>query len=518
MPRQRKAQNGAVRVPLSTGRVANTTTSTPKLQTVYRIPTRGAYWECEKLAYEVLGTSPINVVIEWENIYRVSLDTNALENAIEWMDLDLSNVTLQTINGDVEFTGSITADWTFTGTTVSANTLEAPAANITSVAATDVNVSNVYATDISTASITTSWSASIWGNLTVTWTSTLSWNVSAWADLSVVGTITADWISASTGDIAALTSSSATVGALDVTNWASVAGGLSSDTLETSGNATVWGNLAVTWTSAFTGDVTVDNITSTGTTTLSAATVSGATTLNSLTVNGASTLTGNTSVWGNLSVSGNETVTGNSTVTGDAIFSSDVSVAEDLTVSGDTVITDDLTVNGSTHLNTFETTGSGSIGWNLSVDWSIAGWSSLVVENQIESGSVVTTNTTTDNLTVNGNIALWNNATAPDFILQDEKGAANGVAPLDANGLIDTQYLPPVYTTAIVKMGTGVFSNSDTSTVVDADITANSFVILSNYQDIVWDLNETISVWQITVVSNHTETWSYKYIIVNSIS
>lgn len=38
MPRQRKAQNGAVRTPMSTGRVANTTTSTPKLQTVYRIP------------------------------------------------------------------------------------------------------------------------------------------------------------------------------------------------------------------------------------------------------------------------------------------------------------------------------------------------------------------------------------------------------------------------------------------------------------------------------------------------
>ena len=38
MPRQRKAQNGVVRTPMSTGRVANTTTSTPKLQTVYRIP------------------------------------------------------------------------------------------------------------------------------------------------------------------------------------------------------------------------------------------------------------------------------------------------------------------------------------------------------------------------------------------------------------------------------------------------------------------------------------------------
>jgi hypothetical protein len=75
-----------------------------------------------------------------------------------------------------------------------------------------------------------------------------------------------------------------------------------------------------------------------------------------------------------------------------------------------------------------------------------------------------------------------------------------------------------VYTTAIVKMGTGVFSNSDTSVVVDADITADSFVAISNYSDIIWDLNEVINIWQLTVVSNQTETGSYKYIIVNPIS
>jgi hypothetical protein len=89
---------------------------------------------------------------------------------------------------------------------------------------------------------------------------------------------------------------------------------------------------------------------------------------------------------------------------------------------------------------------------------------------------------------------------------------------LDANWKIDPQYLPPVYTTAIVKMWTWVFSNSDTSVVVDADITADSFVAISNYSDIIWDLNEVINVWQLTVVSNQTETGSYKYIIVNPIS
>jgi hypothetical protein len=42
-----------------------------------------------------------------------------------------------------------------------------------------------------------------------------------------------------------------------------------------------------------------------------------------------------------------------------------------------------------------------------------------------------------------------------------------------------------VFTTAVVKIGTGIFSNSDTSVVVDADITNDSMVLISNYQDIV---------------------------------
>lgn len=516
MPRQRKAQNGAVRAPLSTGRVANTTTSAAKLQTVYRIPAWRDYGGCEKLAYEVVGSSPINVAIEWENVYRITLDENALKSIIEnYEELTLNNVTLQTVNGDVEFTGNITADGTFTGTTVTATT-----GNIETVNATDVNATNVSATDVSTATLEASGNVSAGGNLTVTGTSTLTWNVSAGSDLSVAWNLSVTWdtttagLTATTGSIDTLTSTDATI------TWLSATSG--DITTLTSDEATLW-QLAVTGTSNFTGDVTVANITSTGNAALTAASVSDNlwvtwnTTLNTLTVNGAATLANNTSVGGNLSVSGNETVTGNSTVTGDAIFSSDVSIAEDLTVSWDATVTDDLIVNGSTHLKTLETTGSVSLGGNLSVDWSIAGWSNLVVDGQIESGSLVTTNITTDNLTVNGNIALWNNATAPDFVLQDEKGTANGVAPLDANGLVDPQYLPPVYTTAIVKVGTGVFSNSDTSVVVDADITADSFVVISNYSDIVWDLNEVINVGQLTVVSNQTETWSYKYIIVNAL-
>lgn len=538
MPRQRKPQSGAQR--FWTGRVANTTTGSTTTQAVYRIPT-GNKRDCDVRNFEITWTSPIAVAIEWENIYRISLDAAALENVIEDMSLDLSNVTLQTINGNVTFTWSITAEWTFTWTTVSATTVEATTWNITNITSSSTTTGSLTTDNASLGTATATWVST--ETLNVSWTSTLSWNVTTGADLFVTWDASAASITANSWNITSLTSTDIDSATLDV-SWAAtvgdglaVTGWITSDTLETSWNASVGWDLTITWnttigwTSTFTGDVTVDNITSTGNANLNNVVVAGnetvagtlwvtgaATLNNTLTVAGASTLSGNTSVGGNLSVAGNSTVTGNQTVTGDAIFSDDVSVAKNLTVSGDATITDDLTVNSATHLKTLETSGSTSIGWNLSVDWSIAGWSSLVVENQIESGSIVTTNTTTDNLTVNGTISLWNDALAPDFVLQSEKGQANWVAPLDANGKIDTSYLPAVYTTAIVKMWVGVFSNSDTSVVVDADIKADSFVIISNYQDIVWDLNETINVWQLTVVSNQTETGSYKYIVVNALS
>lgn len=502
MPRQRKPQNGGQR--LWTGRVANTTTGSTTTQTVYRVPTRGAYGECEKLAYEVIWTSPIKVSIEWENVYKIFLDTAALESVIEDMQLDLSNVTLQTINGNVEFTGNITADGTFTWTTVSATTVEATTGNIETV-----NATNVVATDVSTATLETSWNASVGGNIEVIWTSTLTWNVTAGADLSVTWDTTTAGLTATTWTIGTLTSTDATVTSLSATSW--------DITTLTSNNATLW-QLTVTWNSSFTGDVSAGNIAATWNTTLNNLSTSGNATLANVTVNWATTLTGNASVWGNLSVSGNSTVTGNQTVTGDGIFSNDVTVSKDLNVSWDATITDDLYVNGRTHLKDVETDWSVDVDGTLRVTWAIDAWNWISVTGQVESDSLVTGNAVANNLTVNGNIALWNDATAPDFILQSEKGVANGVAPLDANWKVDPQYLPPVYTTAIVKMGTWVFSNSDTSVVVDADITADSFVTISNYSDIIWDLNEVINVWQLTVVSNQTETWSYKYIIVNPIS
>lgn len=547
MPRQRKPQSGVAR---AAGRVANTTTSlgwkdiantNPK---VYRIPTWGMRTECPAPLSEVGWVYPISVRREG-NVFYVSLPEENLKSVIEGMDsLDLSNVTvsMDTINWPLTINGAITADWDITwqainGTSGTFDNVTSTTWSIQSISSTSISSDSV-----ATNTLSTTWSASVGGTLWVTWATTLNstlnvgWNITGNADLSITWWTSTGTLTANSWTIATLVATSTTTNTVTVNNDATINWNLNVNGTSTLKwvNATdintSW-NLSVTWTSTFTGAITAWDITSNWNASLNNVavawneTITGtlgvnwATTLNnSLTVAWASTLSGNASVGGNLSVAGNSTVTGNQTVTWDAIFSSDVSVANDLTVSWDATVTDDLTVNGSTHLKTLETTGSASLGWNLSVDWSIAGWSNLVVENQIESGSLVTTNITTDNITINGNIALGNDAIASDFVLQDEKGAANGVAPLDANGQIDSQYLPEVFTTAKCKVVQWVFNNSNTAVVVDEDITNDAWVKVSNYQDVIGDTTEVISVGQIVVTSNTVETWSFKVLIVKPLS
>lgn len=444
MPRQRKAQSGAQRI--GTGRVANTTTSS-ELQTVYRVPTwRGAYWECERLAYEITGVAPIRVAIEWENIYRISFDTDSLKSTIENFDtLNLKDVTADSVTAPY---GTFTDLW----------------ADVLSV----------------------------------------SWNASVGWDLSVTG-----WVSSASVDTTTLSSTTSTTETLSVTDSASITNNLS-----VGGTATiadlhltdveVTGNLVVDWTSTFVGaidaaDASVENLTVETTASITWLTANGPTTVD----------------W-NLSVTGNETIAWTLWVTWAATFT-DATVSNELNVA-DINVSDDLNVSGTTSLAALETSGSVDVGWTLRTTWAavIGNW--LNVTGQMESDTVRTAEVIADEVRVTTGLYLSQWAEAPDFVLQSEKGEPNGVAPLNVNGKIDQQYLPSIYTTAIVKVGTWVFSNSDTSVVVDGDITADSFVALSNYSDIIWDLNEIINVGQLTVVSNQTETWSYKYIIVNPLN
>ena len=498
MPRQRKPQNGGTR--LGTGRVANTTTSQAKLQTVYRIPRWGSCWSDCWTDIEILWQAPIKVYREWETIWNISLDSESLKTVIENYDnLDLNHVTLQTVDGDATFTGKVTAEgwfeWNITAENGTIGTLTSIDATITNLGATTSSLWTATATSLDTVT------------LAVSWTSTLSWNVTAESDLSVSWTLSApQW------NITNLNSTNATIWTATITNWATVANGLTAD-------ATTTDTLAVNQTSTFTWAMTAGDITSSGTTSLTTAIVSWATTLNTLTTNGAATFNSNASIAGNLSITGNETITGNQTVTGDGIFSNDVSIARNLNVSGDTTVTDDLTVNWSTHLHALETNGSVDITWTLRTSWAavIGNW--LNVTGQVESDTVRTDEVIANEVRVTDWLYLSQGAEAPDFVLQAEKGEPNWVCPLDANTKVDPQYLPPIYTSAIVKIGTWVFTNSNTVDIVDGDITLDSWVKTSNYQDIVWDLDETIMNWHLIVTSNQqTETWSFKYIVVNPLT
>lgn len=521
MPRQRKPQSGVAR---AAGRVANTTTSlgwrdiANTNPTVYRIPT---WWsgrvECPAPLSEVGWEYPISVRREG-NVFYVSLPKENLKSEIESMEtLDLSNVTvtLNTVDWPITVTGNITTDGTFIWTALQVDDVTATNWNITNVTATDVTSASVSATSLTseTSSLWTATADSVdTTTLSVSWTSTLSWNVTAESDLSVTWAISAaEWT------ITTLTSTSADVWELSVTDWASITNWLTAD-------ATTTGTLTVNETSTFTWAMTAGDITSSGATSLNTLSVSWATSLNTLTTSGDATFGGNATIAGSSSITWNQTITGNVTVVWDGTFSNDVTVTRNLNVSWDTTLTDDLFVNGTAHLKDLETTESVDIAWTLRVEGAINGRNGLVVKWQVESDSLVTTNAVVDNITINGNIALWNDATAPDFILQSEKGEPNGVCPLNSYWVVDEQYLPAIYTTAIVKLWVGSFSNSNTSTVIDSDITADSYVHISNYSEIVWDLDENIipGNWttpgQITVVSNQVENGSYKYIVVNPLT
>lgn len=556
MPRIRKPQTSGVQR-VWTGRVASTTTGSTTTQAVYRIPT----WNrrnCDVRNFEVIGVSPVEVAIEWENIYRISLDPDALRGVIENYDnLDLSNtaVTLSTVDWPVTINWNLNVeDWTFTANEISTEVFTATSWNITTLTSSDLTATNVSATDVST------WTLEVSGNTTIDWTLwvawatvinntlTVSWNISWWANLSIVGDSTISWsetvtwwitwasITAPVGNIPNLTSTTITTWAITANQWATVHQWLTVtewatvDSLNNTGNTQLWGTLAVTWASTFTGDVNTNNLYSSWTASMNdvaiawnetvtwTSTVNWATLLNStLTVVGTTTMWSNASVAGNLNVAWNTSTTWTLSAGWDTTLGWKLTVTDVATFNNDVVVNDDLTVTWTSHLAWVETTWSVDVTGTIRTTWAINAGNWVYVTWQVESDSVVTTNTTTDNLTVNGNFVLGSDATAWDFVLQSEKWEANGVVPLNANGKVDEQYLPEVFTTCKAKVVQWVFNNSNTAVVVDEDITADAFVKTSNYQDIVWDLSEVISVGQITVTSNTAETGSFKVLIVKPV-
>lgn len=549
MPRTRKPQASQPSIQWR-WRVANTTTSS--LPQVYRFWTWKVRTQCKWPTSSVTVEAPLHVQIVGDNVYHVTLNTQELANKLWQLEnIDLSNVevTLWTVNWpitlnwdlDIE-SGALTVD------EASIDTLNSITWAISTLTSTDITTTNISAADVSTWTLEASgnasvgwqlnvtWATILWNNLSVAWNETVTWDSTISWNQNVVWSITWQSIAAASGNIPNLTSSTITTWSLTANQWATIHQWLivnewaNIDTLNVSGNSQLSWTLSVGWASTFTWDVNTNNIYSNWTASLNdvavawnetvtwTLTTNWATLLNSsLTVVWNTTMGANASVAGNLNVAWNETVTWTLQAWGDTTLQWKLNVSDVSTFNNDVNINDDVTVIWTSHLAWVETTGSVDITWTLRTSWAINAGNGVYVDWQVESDSLVTTNATTDNLTVNWNFVLWQNATAWDFVLQSEKGQANWVTPLNANGKVDEQYLPEVFTTAKCKVVQWVFNNSNTAVVVDEDITADAFVKTSNYQDIVWDLTEVISVGQITVTSNTAETGSFKVLIVKPV-
>lgn len=552
MPRTRKPQ-----VARPAGRVASTTTWATKnvpSPVVYRIPTGRRDYSCE---WQIVGSweAPIHVRWKDEHEFLVTLNEEELKNDIQnFEEFDLSNVDVKlgNVEGPVAVNWNVTVDGKITATEWEITTLTSTTGAIDTLTSTDATITNVDATDVSTGTLEASSDASVgWelsvtgdtsfgadvsvtGNETITWTLGVTWATTV-TELTASTSVTTEDLTVNwETTVWAVTAWAATVDSLDVTNWATVW-----TTLDVTGDSTfgwdvdVTGNASITGTADFTGDVTTVNVTSTGTATLNdvnvgwneavtgTLSVTWNTTLNSaLTVAWAATLSNNAAVGWNLSVAWNQTVTWTSTTTWNAIFNSDVTIAGNesvtwnetvtgsLSVGEDATLSKDLTVNGTTTLKALETDGSVDIDGTLRVTWAINGSNWATINWQVESDTVRTWEVIADEVRVSTGLYLSNNAEAPDFVLQVEKWQPGGVAVLDENGIIPTTNLPQIFTTCILKIVPVVFENSNTAVLRDPDIMLDWSQWLSNYQDIVWDIDPTIHEWEIILTSNEVETGS----------
>ena len=553
MPRTRKPQ-----VARPAGRVASTTTWATKnvpSPVVYRIPTGRRDYSCE---WQIVGSWEAPIHVRWrdEHEFLVTLNEEELKNDIQnFEEFDLSNVNVKlgNVEGPVTITGDLNVeDWTLNADEVSTALLTATNWSIATLTSTDFTATNITATDVSTWTLEASSDASVGWELSVTGDASFGADVNVTGNEAITWTLDVTWAttvteltastSVTTEDLTvnwettvwAVTAWAATVDSLDVTNWATVW-----TTLDVTGDSTfgwdvdVTGNASITGTADFTGDVTTVNVTSTGTATLNdvnvgwneavtwTLSVTWNTTLNSaLTVAGAATLSNNAAVGWNLSVAWNQTVTWTSTTTWNAIFNSDVTVAGNESVTGNETITgtlsvgddvtlsEDLTVNWTTSIKALETDGSVDIDGTLRVTWAINGSNWATITWQVESDTVRTWEVIADEVRVSTGLYLSNNAEAPDFVLQVEKWQPGGVAVLDASWTIPVANLPAIFTTCILKIVNVVFENSNTAVLRDQDIMLEGSQWLSNYQDIVWDIDTTVHNWEIILTSNEVETGS----------
>ena len=267
-----------------------------------------------------------------------------------------------------------------------------------------------------------------------------------------------------------------------------------------------WTNVTASWT------VSANAVESTTSVTAASATISGALQAGDATLEDITAQT--------ITTSGDATVGWKVLATGDVQTQADLKSGGELHVGTDAVIWWDIAVTGNSTISWNEIiTGTETIGWNTTISWTLwvasaAHFSSSVdvdVDLNVDGSAHVGWSQTVDHdLTVNEELILWPNATAPQFILQAEKNVANGVAALDANGKVSNSVLPPLaigQTFVVDSEANQLALTAQTGDICVRTDISKTYIKLNDNNP------STMSDWQVfytsgEVISVNGETWA----------
>lgn len=257
-----------------------------------------------------------------------------------------------------------------------------------------------------------------------------------------------------------------------------------------------------------------------------------------LTVTWDTSITWATSITGNVSVDWNETVSGTLSVTWESTFADKITAQDEIVATGkietqawvkagwDLEAWANLTVAWNAVIQwTTSVTWNTTLWWNLGVNWNTSlnqdltvEWSTHLkddvdVDNDVNIDwtlHVWSTTTLDHTLTLLEGITLGSNATAAQFILQNEKNQANWVAALNASGKLDNSVLPPlaIWQTFVVDSEANMLAlTADTWDIAIRTDISKTFIKLNDTNP------STLADWQQLqtsgeVISVNWQTWA----------
>jgi hypothetical protein len=363
-------------------------------------------------------------------------------------------------------------------------------AGVLTVVGTSSFVGDISVGNLDAATLDTTGDVNIGGDLTVAGTTTLndSLDVNASSDFSgnIVLSDSADFTMKTIPQV---------IGGVTVTPTKFSIDGAT-------GNTIIEGNLGVTGTSTFTGDMTAGDISANDIAANTVGTISDISVGGNLSVTGTSTFTGdvgavNVNISNDLNITGDISVVGTSSFTGDMTAGNidastldttgDVSVGGDLSVTGTSSFTGDITA-GNIDASTLDTTGDVSVGGNTSMTGSLSVTSTSSFTGDMTAGNIdASTLDTTGDVGVGGDLSV----TGTSSFTGDITAGNIDASTLDTTGDVSVGGNTSITGTLAVT-STSSFTGDMTAGNIDAstlDTTGN--VTIGGNTDITGNLNVT---------------------------